>query len=124
MTTPLAFLPKVRSEALRKSADGQPCALRIASFLPAQRCAPESTVVLCHVSHKGSAGTGTKPCDLNAVYGCATCHDLLDRRDSRMTYILENHPLDLMRRVIAAFEETHARMIEAGLIVIPKGQIK
>lgn len=60
---------------LRKLARGQDCQVR----LPGCLYGPE-TVCLLHVRRGGTAGVGQKPPDLCAVYGCASCHDLIDGR--------------------------------------------
>jgi len=122
MHTPLLRLPKVRSEKLRKSARGQPCSLRIASFIPGHSCASDETTVLAHLPVNGK-GTGTKVSDLGAVYACAHCHDLLDRRDNRTDWIIEHYPMAYHARMANALTETHARMVEEGLIVVPDGDV-
>lgn len=66
----------IRSNAVTQSARDQECTLQIAGF----QCAPKETVVLAHIPLPGNHGTGLKPDDLCACYGCATCHALLDGR--------------------------------------------
>jgi len=66
----------IRSNAVTQSARDQECTLQIAGF----QCAPNETVVLAHIPLPGNHGTGLKPDDLCACYGCTTCHALLDGR--------------------------------------------
>jgi hypothetical protein len=59
---------------LRKLAEGQDCKLRFPHY-----CNRDSTtVVLCHLK-RGWCGS-IKPPDIVAVYGCSTCHDIVDGR--------------------------------------------
>lgn len=107
MATRISDLPKVRSEALRQSARNQPCSLRLSGCLPG-----EDTVVLAHIRTPGT-GMGTKPCDTQAVYACHLCHDTIDgRRKSG------NDPLTIAWAIIRGMGETHARMVEAGIITV------
>lgn len=113
MATPLAYLPKLRSEKVCRSAHGMPCALR----LPGVCNGNDETTVLAHVRGKGD-GMGTKPCDLQSVYACQACHDVLDRRrPSPMPWA------DLGWEVVRAMGETHARLVEADLIQSPGAKI-
>lgn len=115
MSTPLAFLPKIRSRALRQAIAGMPCALRLATFI-GQPCAPQSTVVGAHLPVVGGKGMGTKVSDLEIVAACVTCHDLLDGRDHRGLAIREREPVAFHLQLIRAGAETRARLVEAGVI--------
>lgn len=59
---------------LRKRAEGKPCLLR----LPGICNGNAETTVLCHIK-RGWCGS-VKPPDVIAVYGCSSCHDVVDRR--------------------------------------------
>lgn len=62
------------SHAWRRSARGQDCTLNLPG------CENDtSTTVLCHLRFFNVAGMGQKPHDFCAVYGCAHCHNLLDK---------------------------------------------
>jgi hypothetical protein len=91
-----------------------PCSLRIAGFIGLP-CAPQSTVVGCHVGSLGK-GTATKVSDLSIAAGCSTCHDLIDGRDNRIDYIRKHYPLALGEQVLRAVNETQARWVEMGLL--------
>ncbi len=65
---------KVRSKAIRQAARGKPCTLRLAGCMGGTE-----TTVLAHLP-MGGKGTGTKGSDIWAVFACAHCHDVLDRR--------------------------------------------
>lgn len=100
---------KVRSDALRQSAKGQTCTVRLPGFCNHNA----ATTVLAHLPGGGS-GTGTKGDDTHAAYACSDCHDFIDRR--RQSKELSGAiVLDAMLRGLA---ETHHRMIEAGLLKV------
>ena len=64
---------------IRKAARGQECTLR----LPGCNWNPETTV-LCHDNRLSSGkGMGLKAPDSAAVFGCSSCHDMLDGRAPR-----------------------------------------
>jgi len=70
-------IPQFVSKAWRKSAQGQPCTLRL------ECCNHDTaTTVLCHIRRFGWGGTATKPHDFMAVYACSSCHDCLDSRNA------------------------------------------
>ncbi|MBP8216020.1 MAG: DUF1364 family protein [Thauera sp.] len=99
---------KVRSGALRRSARGQNCTLRlphVCNFDP-------RTTVLCHLPGH-ARGMGTKEADMHAVYGCSACHDVIDGRTR--TNLGDALILEAMLR---ALSETQALMVEAGLITV------
>jgi hypothetical protein len=101
---------KVRSEALRRSAKGQSCTIR----LPGVCLGTTDTTVLCHLpGHAG--GMGTKEHDLHAAYGCRACHDCIDRHEHARHGLTDAIVLDAMLR---ALSETQERMVRAGLIVV------
>lgn len=116
------MLPKMRSQPLLDAIRGMPCALRVASFIPGHQCAHISTVVPCHVAIDGR-GVATKGSDLFVAAGCIHCHDLIDRRDSRWTYLMDHYPAAVMSRVLAGMQETQARLVAAGIITV-KGAIE
>ncbi|CNB81142.1 hypothetical protein B7R70_06795 [Yersinia pseudotuberculosis] len=61
---------------LRKEARGRECQIRIPGVCNGN---PE-TVVLTHYRLAGTCGTGIKPSDEQAAWGCSMCHDECDRR--------------------------------------------
>lgn len=65
-----------RNRALLDMAKGRPCLLALERFAPHDA----STTVACH-SNWGAHGKGTalKAHDFFSVWGCASCHDWLDR---------------------------------------------
>lgn len=98
----------VVSPALRKSAEGQGCTLRLPGICN-HDC---STVVLCHLP-----GSHRRDRDDHAVYGCSACHDYIDGRNRAHEPVPLTNTiiLDAMLRALA---ETHGRMIRAGLIAV------
>jgi hypothetical protein len=111
------LLPKVRSRALLDACADMNCTIRIASFLPGYGCAPQSTVVACHIGNLGK-GTGTKVSDMNVAAGCLHCHDLVDRRDSRMDALLAAYPVAVMERMMLGIAETQAQWVGMGLLTV------
>ena len=121
MTTPLHLLPKVRSDQIMASAAGQPCALRIASFVPGHRCSGTNTTIGAHLPVMGK-GTSTKVTDLAVVYCCFNCHAILDGADGgRQKYVLENFPAAVVERMLNALVETQARLIEQEILIVKDG---
>lgn len=97
-------MTKIVSKALRDSARGESCTLR----LPGCNFNPE-TVVLAHAPIKGMRGMGMKVPDVFSMYSCSNCHDAIDGRKKS-----DHDASDILR----ALAETQLRMIEKGLITI------
>ena len=119
--TPLSLLPKVRSQVLMDAMELLPCTLRIASLAPGMSCAPEDTVVGCHlpVGQAGGKGVATKVTELAVAAGCRHCHNILDRVDQKSwSYIYKNFPHILHLRMLHGLVETHARLYEMGIITV------
>ena len=95
---------KIESKALRDSARGEMCTLRLDGCLPGTE-----TVVLAHAPGTGMKGIGMKVPDIMSMYACHNCHDIVDgRKRGEWTY----------RDIVRAVSETIMRMIEKGLITI------
>lgn len=61
----------------RKAAKGQDCTILLPGCYPG----PENEQVqLCHLRIFSGGGTGLKPHDSEAVFGCTHCHDIADGR--------------------------------------------
>jgi len=118
---PPALLPKVRSKAVLGAVRGMPCTLRIATFVPGHRCADPATVVPCHVGNLGK-GMSTKVSDLSVAAGCMACHDLLDGRDSRRAWLIENYPAAVQHRALMGVLETQAMLLMRGALIIPDAE--
>lgn len=99
--------PNLVSAALRQSAKGQPCSLR----LPCCNHDP-ATTVLAHLRFFGWAGMGHKPPDYLAVFACSACHDAIDRRSD--TDVAQWEFEDLLR----ALGETLNRHYAAGRLKV------
>ena len=115
------MLPKVRSKEIMRAPEfgDMPCTLRICSLLPAYRCSSPATVVGCHLPVWGK-GTGTKVTDMALAFGCQRCHDILDGRDRQRTeYLITHHPALLAERMLHGLTESHAILIQRGIIRIP-----
>ena len=117
------LMTKVRSKRIMSAADGQPCLIRVASLFPGYACSDGPTTVGAH-GEGGGRGIATKDTDLAAMFGCQHCHDIVDRRDlQRYNFITEKYPLAYGDRLFRALVETHAILIENGIIVVPDGKL-
>ena len=92
---------------LRDSARGEDCTLQIHPYCNGN---PE-TVVLCHLP--SGSGMGQKSPDWFAVYGCSSCHDIID---GRLANKFSNGTVTVLEQ--NALFRTWQRMIEKGLIKI------
>ena len=114
---------KVRSKAIMASANGATCSLRIASFIPGLRCAGDDTTVGAHLPVWGK-GTSTKVTDLAVAHSCETCHRLLDNPSPReLAYIEMYCAAPFMERLLHGLTETHAQLLDAGVIIVPDGEL-
>jgi hypothetical protein len=94
----------------RKNAKGQPCTLRFPGCYPG----PENEQVqLCHLRMLGGGGTGLKPHDSEAVFGCTHCHDLLDGRRRLVPELAHEFTWE---RILRALIETWRLQREAGVL--------
>lgn len=95
---------------IRKAARGQECTLQIFEVC---NCDPETTV-LCHDNRiESGKGMGLKAPDSAACFGCSSCHDVLDGRAPRPTWLT----LDaLHRRFDLAVMRTHEILRQKGLM--------
>ena len=112
-----SLLPKIRSRPLLDACKDMPCCLRVASFIPGHKCSAVDTVVGCHVGNLGR-GMGTKVSDLSVAAGCHACHDLLDGRDNRVRWIIDQYPFAFAERLMHGVFETQARWVGMGLIEV------
>lgn len=97
--------PPTVSTALRESARGETCTLRLGCCN-----SNPATVVLAHLRFFGWAGISQKPDDMLAVFACSACHDAIDRRS---VYPWEFE--DLLR----GLGETLMRQKAKGLVSAP-----
>lgn len=96
---------KRKYQKLRDSARGEECTLSIYPYCNGN---PDTTV-LCHVP--SGSGMGQKSPDWFGVYGCSSCHDVIDGRlNSDLTHT------DKHFAMTAALYRTWERMIEKGII--------
>ena len=98
---------KIRSNAIRKSAWGETCSLRIPSVCNGN----DETVVFAHLP--GNKGISTKNHDLFGVYACSHCHDWLDGRSN---YAVMDYYSELLR----ALQETQLKLYEKGILEVLK----
>lgn len=69
---------------IRKAAQGQECMLQI----PGVCNGDPATVVLCHSNQLSDGkGMGLKAPDVEACFGCSSCHDVLDGRRPRPAWM-------------------------------------
>ena len=115
---------KVKSKHITDFAKGQPCTLRISSFYPGHQCSGDDTVVGAHLPIWGK-GKSTKVTDMAVVFGCFNCHAMLDPDQDwkRAEYVREKYPLAFAERMVHALTETHAMLVDEGLIVVPGARL-
>ena len=102
--------PNAVSQAVRDSARGEDCTLRL------DCCNGNTeTTVLAHIRAFGWAGMAQKPPDFLAVYACSACHDALDRRAKDAEWGWDD--------VLRALGETLMRLHAKGLLML-KGERK
>ena len=93
---------KIRSNAIRKSAWGETCSLRIPSVCNGN----DETVVFAHLP--GNKGVGTKNHDLMGIYACYKCHLELDAGN-----------IDAKDQ-LRALQETQLKLYEKGILEVLK----
>jgi hypothetical protein len=118
----VAFLPKVRSDAIMRAMKNYDCTLRIANFVPGHTCAHQSTVVGAHLPVAGK-GIGTKVTDLAVVAACQACHDMLDGRDPRGPKMAALYPSLYHMRLLDGLVETQAMLVRDLVIEVPDGEV-
>jgi hypothetical protein len=116
------LLTKVRSKKLMRAMKHYPCTLRIASFVPGESCAPRATNVGVHLPVIGK-GTSTKVTDLAVACGCHLCHALQEGVDPRGAQIAALYPAAYHMRLLNGLVETHALLVQDGIIVVPDGRL-
>jgi len=96
----------IRSKAIRESARGEMCQVRIPGHCNGN---PETTVF----AHLNGGGMGTKKSDLHGAYCCSGCHDALDGRVRSMWSAKE-------RRLwhYEGVERTQDILVEKSLLVL------
>lgn len=118
------MMTKVRSSHVMAAAKGRPCTLRIASIYPGYSCASDETSVMCHFDNVGGKGMGTKVTDIGGGIGCKHCHDILAGEDwKRLEFITETYPMVFCQRLISSLIETHAILVDEGLLVVPGAKL-
>lgn len=86
----------------RANAKGQPCTLQLPGCYPGP---DNEQVQLCHLRMFSGGGTGLKPHDAEAVFGCTHCHDLIDGR---------RHLIPELREQVSFFERIAWALIRTG----------
>jgi hypothetical protein len=95
---------------IRKAARGQDCTLQFHGVCNRN---PETTV-LCHSNRiEDGKGWGVKAPDNKAVFGCSSCHDVLDGRAPRPAGMSRETMLEAFDRALSA---THAILRRMGLL--------
>ncbi|WP_265554899.1 DUF1364 domain-containing protein [Serratia grimesii] len=100
--------PAFRSKALRDSARGECCTLQIPGICNGN----PKTTVLCHLP-SNTHGMGYKSDDYWAVFGCSSCHDVIDGRSP-----YDWRPGELNEILFYALHRTIGTWIGRGLLII------
>lgn len=67
----------------------------------------------CHVKPQAHASVGKKPDDLFTVFGCARCHDVVDRRGNEWLTV---RPDVYWEVILRAFIETLKIKMSLGIV--------
>ena len=98
----------MKQNKFTKSARGEDCTLQMWPHCNGNT----ETTVLCHLPSEFK-GVALKSPDWWAVFGCSSCHDILDGRAKSSLSEYE-----VLQCAMWALYRTHKRMIEKGLIQI------
>lgn len=93
---------------IRKSAKGKMCTLQIHPYCNNNN----ETVVLCHLG-SSRKGVGLKSEDYFAVYGCSSCHAVIDGQ--KKTDLPKE---EILKCQLRGLDRTWKQLIEQGLIKI------
>lgn len=102
---------KIRSKAIKQSAKGEQCTLRIPGICNGN---PETTV-FAHLP--GNKGTGTKNHDLFGVFACSDCHDWMDGRKEPHE-AMGCRSYGAYMEILRALQETQLKLYRKGLIQV------
>ena len=105
MKGPMGQKQPRKSNAIRKSARGETCTLR----LDCCNGDPDTTV-FAHLQFFNWSGMGMKGDDMLGVYACSACHDSLDGRTTTDHWGFDD--------VLRALGETLLRLKSKGLIKV------
>jgi hypothetical protein len=95
---------------IRRSAKGEACTLMI----PGVCTGDTTTTVLCHSNRLADGkGLGLKAPDTEACYGCSACHDVLDGRRPRPSWLSVDN---LQMAFDRARTATQKKLKEKGLM--------
>lgn len=100
----------IRSQKLRRSAQGVPCTVQI----PGVCIGNPQTSVLAHLPDE-SHGIARKADDFCACIACAACHDVIDRRGSAWKQISDEDREFYLRRALV---RTWRYWIQVGLVKV------
>ena len=103
---------KRKYQKLRDSAKGENCTLTLHPYCNGN---PETTS-LNHISTAYNSGMGIKPQDWFGVFGCDTCHAIIDGRMKVNDQLLP--PEEIEAAKMRALFATWNRWIDMGLIKI------
>lgn len=98
---------KPKQTAIRKSAHGQQCQVRVPGVCNHK---PETTVL----AHMNGAGMGAKAGDHEAAYACSACHEWLDGGYAQQGHSRDDRDLAHLFGVI----RTQRILIDMGLIEV------
>ncbi|GGE30310.1 hypothetical protein GCM10011360_17920 [Primorskyibacter flagellatus] len=114
---------KMRSEKVTDHAKGQPCTIRIASFVPGRQCSGQDTTVFTHFGGP-TKGTSTKVSDFDGGFGCAVCHSIIDGPDKKAReYLFERYPAAVENRMRLSVSETLSILFRDGIITVDGAEI-
>lgn len=106
--TRLVKVKKYRNPRITKSAEGEPCTLRLSV------CNGDwTTTVWAHSPYEEDGhGTGTKSHDIFGCYACSACHDELDGRAHKVRF-KPDEKYDIFQR---AMKKSWLRLLQKGVL--------
>jgi hypothetical protein len=107
---PILKSSRPKMTPIRRAARGQECTLQLHGVCNGD----SSTVVLCHSNRLADGkGMGLKAPDTAACFGCSACHDVLDGRVPRPSWMTQ---YDVDATFDFAVRRTHEILRSKGLI--------
>ncbi|WP_428398269.1 nuclease domain-containing protein [Marinobacter salarius] len=100
-----------KTSKMRQAAQGEACTLQIHPYCNGDL----ETTVLCHLPSQYH-GMGLKSPDWWAVFGCSSCHDILDERNPVAIRDLGRTEIHLC--IMRALYRTQVRFMELGNIKV------
>lgn len=104
----------IRSRKLLNTARGAPCSARF----PGICCGDPETTVWAHLNGRAfGKGLGIKAHDILGFHACFNCHAYTDTGHGTNPILSD---AEFWRYILEAVCETYVRVVEAGVVVVPR----